>query len=303
MAAVKELIRRIRLKDKTNVLSSEEEFNYLHDLLSKIGFLDADIKELYGDRLGQVDWLNEWALHETSTYREEEILHEMSEIEKRDQQIQGLQDKTAEQAQQMAKLEEEIKKLQEETKGLNEEKTRHLDMIAKYENDLGEQTEKISQLEEKSRFDEEKLREYEEKIDNQNQSFIKFKKNVTNQLKVIESLMTKNNNKILGLDGESPSHEEGSELPHEPNSTSSNLDSEDKNPIEMYQKVEEYVKRLLDELKKSKEQNYIYKSQILQNDKINAILNEKIIEYSENACKESNTSKNGKASKKKFLPS
>ena len=84
----------------------------------------------------------------------------------------------------------------------------------------------------------------------------------------------------------------------------------DNGMAETYKKVESYVKRLLEELKKAKEQNYIYKSQIAQNDKINAILNEKIYQYSEKACMESNSVSKTKASsktdlskKKKFVPS
>jgi len=72
-------------------------------------------------------------------------------------------------------------------------------------------------------------------------------------------------NKIGNEDGDEQSSDEDAELNLDLNNlTEGNL-------TETYKKVETYVKRLLEELKKSKEQNYIYKSQIAQNDKINAI--------------------------------
>jgi len=266
MEYVRELIRRMRLKDKEHYLPLDQEIEYVRKILANNPYLESVFYQLYGDRINQIGWLNEYALDDTfDKPKEEAILHELSEIEKRDNEISDLKSQI------------------ESNNATIEEK-------------------------------DQKIKEMEEASQKQKESFKAFKKEVTEQLRLIETMMKKDMSQINKMEKEAGGSEEGEE---EEESMSDGEIDDKLNSLaegsldETYKKVESYVKRLLEELKKSKEQNYIYKSQIAQNDKINAILNEKIYQYSENACKETNSgvslktkaNSKGNLAKKKFVPS
>jgi len=295
MAYVRELIRRIRLKDNEQYLPLDQEIEYVKGILAKNEYISSIFYKLYGDRLDRIEWLNEYALDDTfEKQKEEAILKEMSEIEKRDNTI------------------EELKKQLEE-------------LQTKYDSDIEQ---KNGVIEERDN----KIKELEEMNTKQKETFKSFKKDVNEQLLLIETMMKNDMNRINRIDqfdstdelnNDDNNDEETSNKDN--NKESSNNDSNnslnnlhdeidklsgDNGLSETYKKVEVYVKRLLEELKKAKEQNYIYKSQIAQNDKINALLNEKIYQFSEKACLESNlsshksksTSKPDLSKKKKFVP-
>jgi len=292
MAYVRDLIRRMRLKDKEHYLPLDQEIEYVRGILSKNPYLSSIFNQLYGDRLNQIGWLNEYALDDTfEKQKEEAILKEMSEIEKRDKKIEELQKQLEEKTSQ---CEEVTKQKEELTVTLTE---RNSDVEQKT-NTLNEKETKITEMTKEIEEKSEKIKELEDKSAKQQESFQTFKKDITGQLRLIESMMKKDMKNIektydSGDESESENEEDKNA------STSHDELSDNNNLTEVYNKVESYVKRLLEELKKAKEQNYIYKSQIAQNDKINAILNEKIYQYSEKACLESNSGKSKDPSKKK----
>jgi len=250
--------------------------------------------------------LNEYALDDSfDKPKEEAILKEMSEIERRDKMIEELQGQVA---QLTTQVEDFTKKTEELETTLNE---RNSDVEQKAST-LGERDNKISELTKENEEQREKIKELEEKNEKQKETFKNFKKDVTEQLNLIETMMKKDMSQINKIGNDGGEEQSGEENEGEASGEGLNLENlADGNLTDTYKKVESYVKRLLEELKKSKEQNYIYKSQIAQNDKINAILNEKIYQYSENACKESNivasksktNSKTDLSKKKKFVPS
>jgi len=304
MEYVRELIRRMRLKDKEHYLPLDQELEYIRKVLANNSYLTSEFYRLYSDRINQLGWLNEYALDDTfEKPKEEAILKEMSEIERRDKMIEELQTQVG---QLTEKVDDFTKKNEELESNLNE-RTSDAEQKA---STIQERDNKIDEITKENEEQKERIKELEEKNNKQKETFQNFKKDVTEQLRLIESMMKKDMtqiNKIGNEDGDEQSSDEDAELNLDLNNlTEGNL-------TETYKKVETYVKRLLEELKKSKEQNYIYKSQIAQNDKINAILNEKIYQYSENACKESNAvaaankgkanSKTDLSKKKKFIPS
>jgi len=311
MLYVRELIRRMRLKDKEHYLPLDQELEFLKKVFASNNYLTSEFYRLYSNRINQIEWLNEYALDDSfDKPKEEAILKEMSEIERRDKMIEELQGQVA---QLTTQVEDFTKKTEELETTLNE---RNSDVEHKT-NTLGERDNKISELTKENEEQKEKIKELEEKNNKQKETFKSFKKDVNEQLRLIETMMKKDMTQINKIGNVESGEEQSGEENEGESNGDSNLNIEnlsEANLSDTYKKVESYVKRLLDELKKSKEQNYIYKSQIAQNDKINAILNEKIYQYSENACKESNAnaaisakgktnSKTDLSKKKKFIPS
>jgi len=306
MLYVKELIRRMRLKDKEHYLPLDQELEFLRKVFASNNYLTSEFYLLYSNRINQIEWLNEYALDDSfDKPKEEAILKEMSEIERRDKMIEELQGQVA---QLTTQVEDFTKKTEELETTLNE---RNSDVEQKAST-LGERDNKISELTKENEEQREKIKELEEKNEKQKETFKNFKKDVTEQLNLIETMMKKDMSQINKIGNDGGEEQSGEENEGEASGEGLNLENlADGNLTDTYKKVESYVKRLLEELKKSKEQNYIYKSQIAQNDKINAILNEKIYQYSENACKESNivasksktNSKTDLSKKKKFVPS
>eukprot|EP00833_Pecoramyces_ruminatium_P011077 jgi/Orpsp1_1/1185109/evm.model.c7180000092353.1 len=339
MEYVRELIRRMRLKDKEHYLPLDQEIEYIRKIMASNNYLTSEFVRLYADRLNQIGWLNEYALDDTfEKPKEEAILKEMSEIERRDKMIAEMKEE----------IEEKNKTIEEMTSknaSANQSVEQYTKETEELKSDVKEKNTKIEEMTKTIEERDEKIKEMEELNAKQKETFKTFKKEVTEQLRLIETMMKKDMTQINKRDmdngfesmeniddDESQQSQHQEENNNEENSASgsgsgnenevtdslsnltkdiSNL-AESNNLNETYKKVENYVKRLLEELKKSKEQNYIYKSQIAQNDKINALLNEKIYQYSENACKESNSSvtlktkansKGNLAGKKKFVPS
>jgi len=262
MEYVRELIRRMRLKDKEHYLPLDQELEYIRKVLANNSYLTSEFYRLYSDRINQLGWLNEYALDDTfEKPKEEAILKEMSEIERRDKMIEELQTQVG---QLTEKVDDFTKKNEELESNLNE-RTSDAEQKA---STIQERDNKIDEITKENEEQKERIKELEEKNNKQKETFQNFKKDVTEQLRLIESMMKKDMtqiNKIGNEDGDEQSSDEDAELNLDLNNlTEGNL-------TETYKKVETYVKRLLEELKKSKEQNYIYKSQIAQNDKINAI--------------------------------
>jgi len=402
MEYVRELIRRMKLKDKEHSLTLDQELEYVKKILSNNDYLTSKFIRLYSDRIYQIEWLNEYALDDTfEKPKEEAILKELSEIERRDKMIEELKAELEEKSKTIESMTKNIEEMTEKNSSANQQFSKEAEGLKGEINDrntkIEEMTNTIKEKEEiidakdknikekediieakdkniKEKEDiidakDKKIKEMEELNAKQKESIIKFKKEVSEQLHLIETMMKKDMTQISkrdidngfesidSIDNESLQSSEASKSAQSSQSeengnshngggsnssngdgsggSNNNKDSNENNDIndedifsnsflkdmnntvdgslkESYKKVESYVKRLLEELKKSKEQNYIYKSQIAQNDKINALLNEKIYQYSENACKEANAGvslKNNKASskgnlsKKKFVPS
>ncbi|KAG4083968.1 calponin homology domain-containing protein [Neocallimastix lanati (nom. inval.)] len=316
MEYVKNLIRRLYEKEKEHYLPLDQEIEYIKKILSDNNYLTSEFCRLYSDRIGQLNWLNEYGLDDTYEKPEgEPVPKKMSEVERRNKMIEDIK----------AQIEEKNKLIEEMTKK-NEDACQNIEEYNKKTEELGglienlnnDITEKNTKIEEMTKSNEEldnKIKEMEELNEKQKESFKTFKKNAAEQLHLIESMMKKDMSQINKMDiqNENESENEGNAEIQNDEEILSNLQKEISNYIDTslndtYRKVEANVKQLLEELKKSKEQNYIFKSQIAQNDKINAILNEKIYKYSEQACQESNAAsspkgKNTNANKKKFIPS
>jgi DNA repair exonuclease SbcCD ATPase subunit len=336
MEYVKNLIRRLYEKEKEHYLPLDQEIEYIKKILSDNNYLTSEFCRLYSDRIGQLNWLNEYGLDDTYEKPEgEPVPKKMSEVERRNKMIEDIK----------AQIEEKNKLIEEMTKK-NEDACQNIEEYNKKTEELGglienlnnDITEKNTKIEEMTKSNEEldnKIKEMEELNEKQKESFKTFKKNAAEQLHLIESMMKKDMSQINKMDiqNENESSEMLNEAKPETNNEEhdntgenegnaeiqndeeilSNLQKEISNYIDTslndtYRKVEANVKQLLEELKKSKEQNYIFKSQIAQNDKINAILNEKIYKYSEQACQESNAAsspkgKNTNANNKNFIPS
>ncbi|ORX43432.1 hypothetical protein BCR36DRAFT_303949 [Piromyces finnis] len=328
MAYVRELIRRMKLKDKEHYLPLDQEIEYIKGILSKNGYIDSEFYRLYADRLNTIGWLNEYALDDSfDKPKEEAVLKEMSEIEKRDKMIEELQKQLNEKNTQIEQMNQHIEEISKQNDELQTTLTERNNDVEQKNNTIEEKTTKINEMTKEIEENNENIKNLQEKYSKQNEAFKSFKNDVTEQLHFIETMMKKDMVKIDNIDKYATSSNDDDDKEKEKENCVSNDElnsisniqekiyklSSDSNLADTYNKVENYVKRLIKELKKSKEQNYIYKSQIAQNDKINAILNEKIYQYSEKACMESNAvtvtnksknnSKNDLNKKKKFIPS
>jgi len=322
MAYVRELIRRMRLKDKEHYLPLDKEIEFVRGLLAKYPYLTSEFVRLYSTRINQVEWLNEYSLDDTfDKPKEEAILKEMSEIEKRDKMIEELQSQLQEKNTQLEQVNQQVEEVTKQKEELTNTLGERNSDIEQKNSTLEEKNNTIEEMTKKAEEQDERIKYLESKNDNLKESFFNLKKDVSKQLHLIETMMKRDMTKINKIDSsnngstdelDDEENDEGSSSDNPENvDLSTPINENDNSLTETYQKVEGYVKRLLEELKKSKEQNYIYKSQIAQNDKINAILNEKIYQYSENACKESNTvslkskagSKSNLSKKKNFIPS
>jgi chromosome segregation ATPase len=320
MEYVRELIRRMRIKDNEHYLPLDQEIEFVRNILSNSNYLTSEFCKLYGERFNQIGWLNEYSLDDSlEKEREEATLKELSEIEACDKIIEEL---SAQLEEKNKTIEEMTSKNNEANKDIEQFTTQTGELRANIEKLNSEVSEKGSKIEEITKANEEKkakIKELEELNEKQTESFNNFKKTVSEQLRIIETMMKKDmtqinkiemehgNESMEGLE-DTQEEENKKDVENETIENFANLENEIGNVVDptlndTYKKVENYVKRLLEELKKSKEQNYIYKSQIAQNDKINAILNEKIYQYSENACKESNSgvTLKGKANSKTNL--
>jgi chromosome segregation ATPase len=316
----------MRLKDKEHYLPLDQEIEHVRGILSNNAYLSSIFYKLYGDRLNLIGWLNEYALDDTfDKPKEEAILKEMSEIEKRDKMIEDLQKQLEEKTSQVEQVTKQVEEVTKQKEELTVTLSERDGDVADKKNILEEKETKITEMTKEIEEKSEKIKELEDKSAKQKETFRSFKKDVTEQLRLIETMMKKDMTKINKIDSTGSTDElDANDDENEETGSSSGKDNENENDVsgsqdelngdngmaETYKKVESYVKRLLEELKKAKEQNYIYKSQIAQNDKINAILNEKIYQYSEKACMESNSVSKTKASsktdlskKKKFVPS